>query len=106
VYIREIHPTDGWQVKENEQDGVLLRQHRSQEERVEAGTACMLKLALEMPPLVDEMDDAVEQAYAALPERLYLIGADGRIAYKGGVGPMFFRPAEWEQAIASYLGES
>jgi hypothetical protein len=106
VYIREIHPSDGWQVKENERDAVLLRQHRSQQERVEVGTACMVKLALEMPPLVDEMDDAAEQAYCALPERLYLVGADGRIVYKGGVGPMFFRPSEWEAAIERYLGES
>ena len=63
----------------------------------------MLKMALEIPALVDEMDDAVAAAYAAMPERLYLVGADGRIAYQGGMGPMFFRPSEWEEAIESYL---
>lgn len=103
VYIKEIHSTDGWQVKENERDGVLFRQHRSMEERVEVGQTCMRKLDLEMPAVVDAMDDAVSKAYAALPERLYLVGRDGRVAYKGGVGPMFFRPAEWERAIADYL---
>lgn len=65
----------------------------------------MLKMALEIPALVDEMDDAVAKAYAAMPERLYLIGSDGMVAYKGGVGPMFFRPAEWEQQIEAYLAE-
>ena len=103
VYLKEIHPTDGWQVKENERDAVLFRQHRSREERVGAGQACMLKLALEMPALVDEMDDGVARAYAAMPERLYLVGRDGRVAYKGGMGPMFFRPTEWERAIEGYL---
>lgn len=103
VYIKEIHPTDGWQVKENDKDEVLYRQHQSMDERVEVGQTCMLKLALEMPALVDEMDDAVAQAYAAVPERLYLIGRDGKVAYKGGIGPMFFRPSEWEQAITDYL---
>ena len=103
VYIKEIHPTDGWQVEENERDGVLHRQHRTFEERVEVGETCMLKLALEMPAVVDDMDDAVAKAWAALPERLYLVGSDGRIAYKGGVGPMFFRPDEWEQAIEAHL---
>jgi hypothetical protein len=107
VYIKEIHPTDGWQVKENEQDAVLLRQHQSMEERVGVGQTCMLKMALEMPAVVDEMDDAVARAYAAMPERLYLIGRDGRVAYKGGMGPMFFRPDEWNEAIQAYLdGES
>lgn len=105
VYLKEIHPTDGWQVKENETDAVLLRQHRSMEERVAAGEACMLKLALEMPALVDEMDDSVGKAWAAMPERLYLVGRDGRVVYKGGMGPMFFRPKEWEQAIEHYLGQ-
>jgi hypothetical protein len=106
VYIKEIHPTDGWQVKENEQDSVLFRQHRSMEERVEVGASCMVKLALEMPAVVDEMDDAVGRAYAAMPERLYLIGRDGRVAFKSGIGPMFFRPDEWEAAIESYLDRS
>ena len=85
---------------------MLFRQHQSMEERVEVGSACMLKLGLEMPALVDEMDDTVATAYAAMPERLYLIGTDGRIAFKGGVGPMFFRPKEWEEAIASHLAAS
>ncbi len=93
-------------MKENEQDAVLFEQHRSMEDRVEVGQACMLKLALEPPALVDEMDDAVAKAYAAIPERLYLIGADGRVAYKGGMGPMFFRPDEWEAAIEAHLAEN
>ncbi len=103
VYIKEIHPTDGWQVKENEQDAVLFRQHQSMEERIDVGQACMLKMALDMPAVVDEMDDAVAKAWGAMPERLYLVGRDGRVAYKGGIGPMFFRPDEWEQAIEAYL---
>ncbi len=94
-------------MKENEQDAVLVAQHRSMDERMEVGQACMVKLALEIPAVVDEMDDAVARAYAAMPERLYLVGRDGRVAYKGGLGPMFFRPAEWEAAIEGYLaGES
>ena len=73
------------------------------EERVEVGAACMLKLALEMPALVDAMDDGVATAYAGVPERLYLVGRDGKVAYKGGMGPMFFRPLEWAQRIDDYL---
>jgi len=82
---------------------VLIRQHRSREERVDVGQSCMLKLALEMPGVVDEMDDGVCLAYNAMPERLYLVGTDGEIAYKGGMGPMFFLPDEWERAIGDYL---
>lgn len=80
-----------------------MRQHQSLDERIEVGQTCMIKMALEIPALVDEMDDAVAADYAAMPERLYLIGRGGRIAYQGGMGPMFFRPAEWESAIADHL---
>jgi hypothetical protein len=66
----------------------------------------MIKMALEIPALGDEMDDAVAAAYAAMPERLYLIAPGGRIVYQGGMGPMFFRPAEWEDAIESNLSPS
>jgi len=38
-----------------------------------------------------------------MPERLYVIGKHGRIAYQGGMGPMFFRPDEWEGPIARTL---
>jgi hypothetical protein len=86
-------------VKENLRDGVRVPQPQSLQERVAVGQTCMLKLALEMPAVVDEMDDAVAQAYAALPERLYVIDRDGKVAYKGGLGPMFFQPREWEEAI-------
>ena len=103
VYIAEVHASDGWQVEENLRDGVLIQQHESMEERVGVGQTCMLKLALEMPAVVDEMNDAVAEAYAAMPERLYLIDREGKVAYKGGLGPMFFKPSEWEEAIETYL---
>lgn len=90
-------------MEDNESEGVLFRQPQSLDERIEIGTSCMLKLALEMPALVDAMDDGVATAYAGVPERLYLVGRDGRVAYKGGMGPMFFKPNEWAARIADYL---
>lgn len=92
-------------MQENERDEVLVPQHRLMQERVEVGQMCMLKMALGMPAVVDEMDDAVARAYAAMPERLYLIGSDGRVAFKGGMGPMFFRPQDWERAIERELAQ-
>ena len=105
MYIKEIHPSDGWQLPSNEREGVVHRQHQSLEERVEVGQTCMLALSLELPALVDEMDDAVAEAYGAMPERLYVIDSGGRIAYKGGLGPILFDPDEWERAITRVLAE-
>jgi len=67
------------------------------------GQTCMLKTGLEIPALVDEMDNAVDQAYNGSPERLLLVGRDGKIVFKSGPGPMLFVPREWDQAIDDYL---
>ena len=48
---------------------------------------------------VDDIDDAVMTAYAAWPERLYLVDVTGHIAYASGLGPWGFIPAELKEAI-------
>ena len=56
-----------------------------------------------MPVLVDGLDDAVGHAYSGMPDRLYVIDRDGRVAYKGGRGPFEFKPAEMEQSLILLL---
>lgn len=104
VYIREAHPTDGWQVDSNVHETVLFAQPTTYEERVEVAQACTLGLDINIPTLIDDMDDRVNAAYAALPDRLYLIDAAGRVAFKSGPGPAGFKPDEFEEAIKACLG--
>src|SRR5918996_531280 len=99
VYVQEAHPTDGRQVDSNVQEGILYRQHQTFDEREAVAQACSLDLYLPLPILVEEIDNVIDEAYGAAPERLYVIGADGRVAYQGGAGPHFFDLDEWEQAI-------
>jgi len=56
------------------------------------------KLKLDIPAVVDKLDDRVNRDYAGWPDRLYLVSKDGKIAYKGGPGPGGFRPSELEEA--------
>jgi hypothetical protein len=42
--------------------------------------------------VIDTMANRAEDLYAAWPERLYVIGADGRVLYKGAMGPDGFDP--------------
>lgn len=51
------------------------------------------------------MDDYVNEAYAAWPTRLYLVGIDGLVKYAGGLGPWDFHPSKLEKAIEEYLAE-
>ena len=100
VYIQEPHPSDGWQTESNVAEGVIYRQHQSLEEREEVANACSVALRLPFPVLIDEMDNAMDEAYGARPERLYVIGVDGSVAYRGDVGPFFFDLDEWAEALA------
>ena len=103
VYVQEAHATDGWQTKSNLTEGILFRQHQSFEEREEVAQICSLDLHFALPVLIEEMDYAIDEAYGAAPERLYLIGADGRVAYQGGAGPHFFDLDEWAEATKECL---
>lgn len=99
VYIQEAHPVDRWQVGDNERDQVLVASPQSLEQRAEVAGTCVLKLGLEMPALLDRPDDAVERAYTGWPDRLYVIDADGRIAFKSAAGPFGFDPAALEPVL-------
>ena len=45
------------------------------------------------------MEDKASKAYASLPDRFYLIGKDGKIAFAGDKGPRGLRPDLLEEAI-------
>lgn len=55
-----------------------------------------------MPAVVDDEEGSVKGAYAAWPDRLYVVGVDGKIAYKGRQGPFGFRVPE----VADWLREN
>jgi hypothetical protein len=74
-------------------------------ERRRVAQRCKTALDYDIPILVDDIDDPVNKAYAALPTRLYLIDSDGRIVYAGGLGPFGFKPPELKIAIEQVLGE-
>ena len=103
VYIAEAHTTDGWQMQSNLDEGVLLENHTTLEERVAAARQGVARLGLTMPALVDDMDDAVSEAFAAWPERIYVVGSDRRLAYVGGPGPFEFDPDAAAAALEELL---
>ena len=99
VYIKEAHPEDEWQMQSNVADEVVYRQPRTFDERVTLAQAFVDRMDVETNVLVDDIDNTANACYAAWPERIYIIETDGRIAYKGGMGPFFFEPED----IVEYL---
>lgn len=104
VYIREAHPEEGWVVSPNRDEGILINDPTSTEERVEVAASCAINLKIRIPVLVDEVDDEIALAYGALPDRLYLIDGDGEVFFQGERGPFGFNPAALEEAITRLIG--
>lgn len=104
VYVREAHPEDGWQVPANQRQGVIVKQPKTAGEREEVASACAANLKITIPILIDGMDNQVEAAYAGWPDRIYIVGKDGKVFYRSGPGPAGFKPAEAEEALKRLLG--
>ncbi|MFL5241702.1 MAG: deiodinase-like protein [Gemmataceae bacterium] len=105
IYVREAHPTDGWRMASNDRAGISVKQPTSQNERTDVAKKCCSSLEITWPVLVDDLDDKVGHAYSGMPDRLYVIDADGKVAYKSGRGPFGFKPGELEQAMVMLLLE-
>ncbi len=99
VYVREVHPIDGWLMKENEELGIAPRQPTTFAERKALADLCATRIKAKMPVLVDGLDDRVGHLYSGMPSRLYVIDKEGHVTYQSGRGPFGFKPGEMEQAL-------
>ena len=101
VYIKEAHPEDEWQVDGNTRKDIVYSQPDSFDARVQLAKTFIEEMDVEIPTLVDDIQNTAMACYAAWPERLYVIETDGTIAYKGDMGPFGFKPEE----VKGYLEE-
>lgn len=99
MYIVEAHPSDVWQMESNIKDNVVFASPKNEEERAFVAGACVRKLGIKFPAVLDEFDNKAEAAYTGWPDRIYLIGAGGRVAYKSKPGPFGFKPEELSKAL-------
>jgi hypothetical protein len=100
VYIKEAHPSDGWQMPSNVKQKVVFATPKTFAERQLVANTCVRDLGVEFPALIDGMDNATELAYTAWPDRIYLVNIAGRIAYQSRPGPFGFNVHEVEQALS------
>ncbi len=94
VYIREAHPDDEWQMDVNLKEDVCYLQPRTLEQRLGIANDFTKRFDYSIPLGVDLMSNQASELYAGWPERLYIIGEDSTIIYKGGMGPMDYKPQE------------
>jgi hypothetical protein len=85
----------------NEKEGVCYAQPRTLADRLAIARDFVERHHWSLPMLVDSMDNAADDVYAGWPERLYVIDAQGVIAYKGKLGPSGFEPDEVDDWLSA-----
>jgi hypothetical protein len=96
LFIPEGGGKDG---KEGKEVLKKITQTEALDHRVANAEICLSALKLSVPTVIDREDNAVNVAYAGWPDRMYVVGVDGRIAYRGAPGPKGFKPEE----VANWL---
>ncbi len=88
----------------NEKQGVCYPQPKTFEQRLTIARDFVARFGYDLPLLVDGMDNAADQLYAAWPERLYVVDEHGKLVYKGRLGPFGFEPEEVATWLAQHVG--
>jgi type I thyroxine 5'-deiodinase len=87
-------------MQSNVRERVLFRNPTTAAEREGVAGSCVRNLHIAIPALIDSIDNRVEQEYTGWPDRLYLIGSDGRVLFKSEPGPFGFDPKKLNSAIS------
>ena len=87
-------------MQSNIKDKVVFASPKDEEGRALVAGACVRRLGIKIPAVLDEFGNSTEQAYTGWPDRLYLVDAQGRIAYKSKPGPFGFQPDQLAAALA------
>lgn len=103
IYIREAHPSDGWQTPQNLYDDVIFTTPDTDDDRAEIAGVCQINQDIRLPMLLDGIDNDIESKYISAPIRLFVIDADGRITFNGAPGPQGFDPESWEKALKAQV---
>jgi hypothetical protein len=70
VYVREPHP------------GERYGPHRSLEQKLKFARDCREQDGIQNPMLVDDLEGTVHRLYGSMPNMIYIIDKNGKIAYK------------------------
>ncbi len=70
IYCREAHAIDGDRPKFD----TTVEEPISTEERLEVAKQFLADLDIQIPSLLDKIDDKTGTDYAAHPDRMYLVG--------------------------------
>ena len=92
-------------LNDKDKDDVCYMQPKTLEQRVAIANDFTKRFKFALPFGIDDMNNAANDAFAAWPERLYIVDLNGKISYKGGNGPFKYDPKEVRAWLVHRFGE-
>ena len=92
VYIREAHPIDSRRPAPYAEE-LGIRDATTFGERCALASDLLDDKNLSIATIVDDMENSVNKAYSAFPDRIFVVDVDGTIAFAADRGPWGFEPA-------------
>ena len=102
VYLSEAHAKDQWPV------GPIISDTNAAtnlQDRIKQANHMVKKTGLDIPVLIDTMDDLFGTAYAAWPMRYYVVGTNGKILWVAEPDEVsrLFEPAPLKDWLENYF---
>jgi len=110
VYTLEAHPVGAinpyvdreWVSSFNYLTNTLVKEHRSEQERVDMATYSSSKLNVAYPVVVDNMNNEIWKAYGRAPSAAFVIDKQGKIALR----QPWINPREIKAVLDQLLDEN
>jgi Iodothyronine deiodinase len=83
----------------NREQKFVFQQPKTLAERSTLARLLPDRLKYRIPVAVDPIEAPAEKAFAAWPERIYILSSGGRVLYKAEPGPFGFKPDDAEAAL-------
>lgn len=81
----------------------MVKSHETLQDRRKAAEMLSRDLKIKIPIVVDGMDNVISKAYNAWPDRIFVVGKDGKVVYRGAPGPRGFDPVAAAEALETIM---
>jgi len=107
IYVTEAHPSGDpspytgkeWVTAPNKSKGILYRQPVNMSQRTDLAKDAQSNLNIQIPIIIDNMNNSAWKAYGKTPNAAYIIGTDGQIKLRQG----WFNPSQFEKVLIAEL---
>ena len=100
VYTREAHPIDGWEIPAQTENGIVIKQHTTFDERMTCAKRTRDELGVTARILVDGIDSPVTKQFAGYPNRGYVLDSEGKVISK----QVWINVDQTRKVLAEHLG--